>query len=197
MTPETKEEKTMKEKTMKEKTFWERFNEHLDNQKRLLTSTEYFDWLYDFTKKTPRFTDTDWLYEKEPGMTERDCAQVALLTDFFTAVNRYHDKNLLQANTEGCAAWYNIKYKDAYFAVGIRVGQGAENFVTRYANCKEMGDEAFIRFEDILENKEASGLAEKNKALQSLQDIANLLRDLKVPKEAVDKVIKQAYEKKE
>ena len=182
---------------MKEKTFWERFNEQQANQKRLLSSTQYFDWLYDFTKNHPRFTDTDWLYEKDPGMTERDYAQLALLTDFFTAVDRYHDKNLLQANAQGYAAWYNIKYKDAYFAIGIRVGQGASNFVTRYENPEEMEGEPFIEFEDILENKEASGFAEKNKALQSLQDIANLLRDLKVPKEAVDKVIKQAYEKKE
>ena len=84
-----------------------------------------------------------------------------------------------------------------YFAIGIRVGQGASNFVTRYKNFKEMDGEPFIEFEYILENKEAPGLEQKKYVLQSLQNTANLLRDLGVLKSEVDNVIKKAFEKKQ
>jgi len=181
-------------KAKDEKTFWERFNESLENQKRLISSTEYFDWLYEFTKSHKKFSDTDWLYDRV-SISEDDYSQVELLTDFFTAIEEYHRENLLEANAQGYAAWYNIKYKDVYFAIGICVGQGASNFVTRYENPEEMEGEPFIEFEYILENKEAPGLAQKKAALQSLQDTANLLRDLGVPKSEVDNVIKKAFEK--
>jgi hypothetical protein len=190
-----KEEVYMSGKTKSEKTFWERFNESLENQKRLIASTEYFDWLYEFTKKHRQFSDIDWLYDRV-SISEDDYSQLELLTDFFTAVDRYHRDNLLETNAQGYAAWYNIKYKDVYFAIGIRVGQGASNFVTRYKNFKEMAGEPFIEFEYILKNKEAPGLVQKKATLQSLQDTANLLRDLGVPKSAVDDVIQKAFEKK-
>lgn len=182
---------------MAEKTFWERFSESLENQKRLIASTEYFDWLYEFAKKHRKFTDTDWLYKKDPNMSEHDYSQVGLLTDFFTAVDQYHTRNLVVANTEGYAAWYNIKYKDAYFAIGICVGQGAYNFVTRYEKYESMVPEPFIEFEYILENKDAPGLSEKREALQRLQAEANLLCNLGTPKGAVENVIKQIFENKE
>ena len=181
-------------KAKDEKTFWERFNESLENQKRLISSTEYFDWLYEFTKKHRQFSDTDWLYDRI-SISEYDYNQVELLTDFFTGVDGYHRNNLLEANTQGYAAWYNIKYKDAYFAIGIRVGQGASNFVTRYKNFKEMDGEPFIEFEYILENKKAPKLSEKKQALQSLREVVNLLHGLGVPKSEVERVIKEIYVK--
>lgn len=191
-----KEDVYMAGKPKDEKTFWERFNKSLENQKRLVESTDYFDWLYEFTKKHQKFTDTDWLYDSD-SICESDYSQVELLTDFFTAVDQYHRRNLLEANAEGYAAWYNIKYKDAYFAIGIRVGQGAQNFVTRYKQYKEMLPEPFIEFEDILENKKHPGLAEKNEALLKLQAEANLLRNLGVPREIIENTIKQVFERKE
>lgn len=186
----------MSAKTKSEKTFWERFNENFENQKRLIESTEYFDWLYEFTKKYPKFTDTDWLYDRE-SISESDYRQVELLTDFFTAVDQYHRRNLIGANSEGYAAWYNIKYKDAYFAIGVRVGQGAQNFVTRYKRYQEMIPEPFVEFDVILENKENPGLADKNKALLRLQVALNDLRTLGVPREIIENAIKQVFEKKE
>ena len=181
---------------MAEKTFWERFNESLENQKRLVSNVEYIEWLYEFTKKHPNFTDTDWLYDRI-SISESDYGQVEILTDFFTAVDSYHQKNLLQANAQGYATWYNIKYKDKYFAIGIRVGQGASNFVTVYADFEEMGGEPFIEFEYIMENKEAPKLLEKKQALQRLEEVAKLLHNLQVPKCEVEKVINKAYEKKQ
>lgn len=183
----------MSGKTRSEKTFWERFNESFENQKRLISSIEYFEWLYEFTKKYPRFTDTSWLYKKDPTMSVHDYTQVDLLTDFFTAIDGYHTRNLLKANTEDHAAWYNIKYKDAYFAIGIRVGQGAENFVTRYERYEAMLPKSFIEFEDVMKGKQHPGFAEKNEALQRLQAEANLLRNLGVPREIVENAIKQAF----
>lgn len=182
---------------MAEKTFWERFNESLENQKRLIASTEYFDWLYEFTNKHRKFTDTDWLYKKDKSMSETDYSQVDILTDFFTAVDQYHRRNLLAANTEGYAAWYNIKYKDAYFAIGIRVGQGAQNFVTRYKRYEDMLPEPFIEFEYIMENRTAPGLDEKQEKLQQLQEIAIQLDNIGTPKEAVEKVINGVFKKKD
>lgn len=181
---------------MKEQTFWERFNASLANQEQLIASTEYFDWLYEFTKKRPKFTTTDWMYKKDRNMSEKDYSQVDLLTDFFTAIDGYHRENLLGANAEGYAAWYNLKYNDAYFAIGIRVGQGAENFVTRYKNYKEMNGEPYIEFEDIMQNRVAAGFVEKQKALEQLEVAVKHACSVGVPKDAVEKAIKKAFDKK-
>lgn len=103
----------------------------------------------------------------------------------------------MKANAEGCAAWYNIKYKDAYFAIGVRVGQGAENFVTRYKQYEEMLPEPFIEFEDILENKNHPALEEKNEVLLRLQGEIILLKNLGVPREIIEKTVKQVFDEKE
>lgn len=179
-----------------EKTFWEKVKESIEIQKRLVTSTDYVEWLFDFTKKHPNFTDSDWLYNEDPEMSENDYSQVRFLTDFFTAIYQYHTRNLLKANGEGHTEWYNIKYKDAYFAIGIRVGQGAENFVKRYESYDAMAPESFIEFKDIMTNKEDAGLAEKNEALQKLQNEVSHVYGLGVPKAVVDNIIKQVFENK-
>jgi len=130
-------------------------------------------------------------------MSEDDYSQVDMLTDFFTAIDDYHRENLLEANSEGNAAWYNIKYKDTYFAIGIRVGQGSESFVTRYKNDKDMDGEPFIEFADIMQNSVAAGFVEKQRALERVETAVKNARALCVPKEAIEKVIKQAFEKKQ
>ncbi len=181
---------------MTEKTFWERFNASLENQKRLIASTDYFDWLYEFTKKHPKFTDTSWQYTKDESMSATDHSQVELLTDFFTAIDQYHRKNLLKVNMEGYACWYNVKYKDTYFAIGMIVGQGATSFVTRHENYEAMEGEVFIDFEYILGQQAAPGLVKKQQILQRVQADSDKLRDLGTPKSAVLEVIEKSFAKK-
>lgn len=181
---------------MSEKGFWHRFNQSLENQRRLISGTDYVDWLYEFTKKYPKFSDTTWLYEKDPTMSETDYSQVDLLQDFFGAVYRYYLDNLLEGNKEGYATWYNIKYKDAYFAIGIVVGQGASNFVTRYQSYEEMLPESFVDFESILKKETDPELYKKKKAIREMQVQIEKVRDLGVSKETVESIIHQVFQQK-
>ena len=164
-----------KEEGKDEKTFWERVNESSENQKRLVANTEYFDWLYEFTKSHRKFFDTDWLYDRV-SISENDYSQVERLTDFFTAIDRYHRDNLLEPNIDGYEWWYNIKYKDAYFAINVMVGQGATNFAIRYDSYEGVVHEPFIDFEYILQGKPVPELEQKQ---SKLQDFANIVREMK------------------
>lgn len=167
--------------------------EGIENQKRLVSNTEYMEWLYVFTNSHPKFSDTDWLYEKDSSMSDKDYEQVEHLTDFFTAIDKYHTKNLLNANTEGYTAWYNIKYKDAYFAIGICVGQGAYNFVTRYESYDKMFPEPFIDFDYILQNKIAPGVEQKQAKLKQLEELIDEMKDIGTPLSAIHAVVAKAF----
>lgn len=182
---------------MKQVDIFTRLIERAENQIRLVGSTEYMEWLYEFTKTHTKFSDTDWMYETQPSLSEQDAKQVGLLTDFFTAIDYYHTRNLLNANTERYQVWYNIRYKDAYFAIGVCVGQGAYNFVTRYESYDKMLPESFIDFDYILQNKQAPGFIEKKKKLKQIQELAIQLKNLGTPSGAIEIIISEVFKNKQ
>lgn len=165
-----------------------------ERQKSLTLNSNYIEWLYEFTKEHPKFSDTDWLYEKEPSMSENDYEKIYLLTDFFTAIDRYYVRNLLDVNREGYAIWYNIKYKEVYFSIGVCEGQGAFGFVTRYESLDEMLPETFIEFDDILHDKPALDFEQKQAKLQELEKLMTELKVMNTPQDRIQDVLDKTFE---
>lgn len=172
----------------------ERLIQSYENQSRIVENSEYFDWLYEFTQTYPKFSDTDWLYSGLNKLSPQDVRNINLLEDLFSAIDRYHDRNLLKANTSDYTAWYNIKYKDAYFAIGICVGQGAYNFATRYKSIDDMLPETYIEFEYILEDKPAPGFKEKQGMLEQFEQLVIDMKKLNIPEANLEEIVKKIFD---
>jgi len=172
--------------------FFEKLVARMQRKEDLVKDTSYMEWLYEFTKTFPSFRDTQWLYEKDDRISSDDQKQIEILQDFFTAIQIYHTKNLLESNGSEHQCWYNIKYNNDYFAIGILIGQGATNFVTRYESYEELRNEKFIEFKDIMEDKVALGFEQRKAGLQQLSEFLTKLYDMGIPKAAVEEVFKKS-----
>ena len=164
-----------------------------EEEKRLVSSPEYMEWLYEFTRSRGYFDDHYWAYGKEATISDEDYKQIGVLTQFYNALAKYHAENWLQENIGGGERWYNVEYKDAYFAIGVCVGQGGYNFVKRYTGYDEMMPLTYVDFEDVMNNVPVSDLELKKAKLQEFETIASEMRKLNIPRSVVYKALEKAF----
>ena len=133
----------------------ELFNEIMKRRetiKELLSSDEYVNWLNEFTNEIDGFSDCDWNYFPTE-ISPENLAKVKLLILFFDGISDYADDNGIDIETHSWDAFYNLKYNDFKFRVGVCVGQGGFSF------CDRINDDRceFIDFNDVMnstQNKE-------------------------------------------
>lgn len=165
-------------------------------EKKLISNTEYFEWLYEFSKTYPNFEDATWYYHGSTCLTEQDKQNLDNFQYFFDAIAKYHEKNLVVANKKPYTCWYNVKYKDAYFAIGLYSRPAGTCFFKRYDYFGQMMSEPFVYFEDIMEDKVMNGFEEKKQGLNELQLLIKKLRNMRVPDSEIENAISEGYKNK-
>lgn len=166
----------------------DQMKEDIERQKKLVADTAYMEWLYEYTEGCPEFNTLNLEYKK--GCEHYD--QLILLNDLFAAIDSYHRKNLLRAGQAGYEIWYNIKYKDAYFVIGVCVGQGAFNFVERVMEGLDGVDE-YTDFSQIMAGKQDDNYAMKCEKLRELEAFMKELKELKMPAGEIQNVFDEVF----
>ena len=164
-----------------------------EEEKRLVSSTKYMEWLYEFTRSREYFDDHYWAYGKEPTISDEDYKQIGFLSQFYNALAKYHAENWLQENAGGGERWYNVEYKDAYFAIGVCVGQGVYNFVKRYADYDAMMPLGYVEFQDVMNNVPATDLELKKAKLQEFEKFAYEMSKMGIPLTMAYKSLEKSF----
>lgn len=155
---------------------------------KIVSNTEYMEWLYEFTKKHNSFASITWLYESHCISQEDNC-KVEKLQYLFGALEKYYTKNLLNMCSDKCDAYFVIKYKDIYFQIGLCVGQGSFYYVERI----ETTNSEYVLFEDVMNKKTHESVEAKRSKLSELEQLLKEMKDMKMPYDEVSKVLGRVF----
>lgn len=148
-----------------------------------MIDTNYIIWLEEFTKKHPNFSNDTWLYCPEK-ISKEDYNMVVKLPYFFGLIQKYAEKNFIKAGSEDSGFYemfYQIKFNNVGYKIGLICGQGAFNYCCRYDNAYEK----FIDFNDIINSKKQDNVDVINEKLEQLSKLVNELIELEVPESTI------------
>lgn len=160
-----------------------------ERQKRLIATPEYMEWLYLYTEANPQFNDMTLAYRQDCP----DYDKLSLLTHFFDAIEAYCQKNMLNVNVDCYGRWYNIKYKNVYFSVGVYSAQGSFNFVTRYDSFEPIANEYLVAFDNIMNNVQDENLEAKKNKLAELKKLMKEAKALDIPDGEVLRIFNSVF----
>lgn len=113
------------------KYFIEQISKMNARQNYIIATSEYIDWLYKFTVNNPKISTNECKPQAVKWTKNSDEENIDLVPALYSVIDSYHLQNQLKSHGHGQYKWYNIKYKDAYFLVGIFMGQDVFYFVQR------------------------------------------------------------------
>ncbi len=116
--------------------------------KRIMSNTDYIEWLEKFTKDKESFADVEYNYCSEQ-LKEIDKKNIEDLYLFYDGIERYASNNHIVPNYFDFGEFYKIKYNNFYFKIGIAYGQGNSIFCHKVTGKNLKG---FINFNSILTN---------------------------------------------
>lgn len=115
----------------------------------LISNTNYFEWLNQFTQDKEVFYSDDWLYTPEL-IKDSDKENVDKLCFFYKGIDDYAtQKNIYPLQCE-FGNFYKIRLDAIGFEIGVLIGQGTVFFCEKVAVENE---QEFIDFNDIMKNQ--------------------------------------------
>lgn len=165
--------------------------------KKIMSDTDYFEWLIQFTQDKSVFFDSDGIYLLDE-VSNYDRKNIKKLCLLYEGIDKYASQNYIYPSTCEFGNFYKVKLDKYGFEIGILVGQGVEFF------CKKVSlenDNDFIDFNDIMAVKKQDKVDDINKILNSLSRMVIAAYENGVPTEAivniVDDTVKDIVSKKE
>lgn len=99
----------------------------------LLYSTDYIDWLGDFTHHVSSFTSDC----EDESISLEDQRKIENLEFFFEAIQEYASENYIYPHLIDNGEYYAIQYHGVGYHVGIDYGQGSYFYCTRVSKVEE------------------------------------------------------------
>lgn len=161
-----------------------------DRTKELVSDTKYIKWLEEFTSKHPFFYDDSWLYCPSK-LSDDDRKNVEILSLFFRAIDRYAKDNYIALGYVEFGSFYNIKYNNVGYCIGLVVGQGASSYCDRFDISD---DDYLIDFNDIMNNKKQVWVDDYNNKLNDLSNLIKSLYDDGLSAQFIECAIKSAFD---
>lgn len=118
-----------------------------EKRKQILSNDEYMLWLDNFTQIHRSFCDDYW-QEKSGAITEEDSKNVKKLYILFETVKSYAHDNFIEPTMFSLGEYYNVKFKDDIYQIGVMVWEGTLYFCDRLKEC----DKTIINFEEVKNN---------------------------------------------
>ena len=149
----------------------------------MISSTDYIEWLIQFTQDKDSFYDDNWDYSNEK-LSDTDKKMVDKLALFFECINLYAKNNYIYSISRPLGECYKIKINNNGFEIGYITGQGTSFY------CKKIqlgGEKNLIDFTDIINNKKQNNVKYIENGLNNLSNVLIDLYDNGVPVEAIIK----------
>ena len=167
-------------------------NDFKDN---LHLSTEYVDWLENFSKGKKIITTDDYKHDEE-SLKEKDNLNVYLLEALFELIDDYSEANFIEPIVTKYGQYYKIKHNGIGYEIGIDVGQGTYFYCQR----QEQADDDSLEYKKLMSSvKLPSTIIVETKLEELTNYIEQLIEDdvpLNAIKNTTDNVIKKVKVKK-
>ena len=156
-------------------------------KKDMIENTNYIDWLIEFTKEHPVFSDEDWLYNEE-NISKEDLEKVRNLPLLFECIYSYANRNYISSNLDEWGESFSINKDDVYMNIGYNTGQGTIFYCERTDK-----QENSIYFYSIMNPNTSMRTMHIEHCLEQISDdIRELLVTFKVPVEYIHEMVSNA-----
>lgn len=186
------------------KNFKEEWNQYMDNliasfdeEKKFCKSTDYIDWLENFTIKYPNFS-TEYFNEDAATISEYDKEMINKLDLFYNVVENHAKRNYIDLCLDRESTWIAyeyvvIKYRDNYYKIGYNQMHSI-CFVSITGKT-----DVYLDFDLVINNDMTKRAKEIKKQLVSFrnlisQNIENMI-DNNVPYQVIDQEVKSVLVK--
>lgn len=135
--------------------------------KKMMSSSDYINWLTNFTIDKDAFSDNDWLYNSST-IKKEDLDNIEKLYLFYEGIDKYARNNYIYPIPCEYGNFYKIKWNEIGFEIGVLMGQGTL-FFCRKLLVKE--NHEFIDYNDIILNKKQKQVEYIESCLNSISDM--------------------------
>ena len=165
--------------------------------KKMMSSSDYINWLTNFTIDKDAFSDNDWLYNSST-IKKEDLDNIEKLYLFYEGIDKYARNNYIYPIPCEYGNFYKIKWNEIGFEIGVLMGQGTL-FFCRKLLVKE--NHEFIDYNDIILNKKQKQVEYIESCLNSISDMILTAYKNGVPADAIkttlDNTIQEINSKEE
>ena len=119
-----------------------------DKMEKLISNTDYIDWLSNFLRDKKYISDYDWMYFPDL-FNENERMNIAKICLLYQLVNEYSIKNSISVNDCEYGNYYGVKYKSFSFDIGVKLDKEIMFFCSQ-----NIYDDNYIDFNNILKKKE-------------------------------------------
>lgn len=158
-------------------------------RERLRTTTEYVNWLQNFTEDRTGFNDTD---QCDDSLELYDKAMIKNLDKFFGIIDKWAQKNYISSggDADQYCYIYDLRYNGIIYEIGLMVGQGSFLWAKRVENANT----EIIDFEEIMNDTLRSSAFEIESQLLQFENTINSLRDNGISTEFIEQRFKKTLE---
>ena len=107
-----------------------------ERKKKIRQSINYMDWIIDFAKDHPIFSDNLEEYKNEK-ITEEELEKIKKLEFFFEWVQEYADNNYILPERSEWGESYNIEKNNQYYKIGCNRKEGNSFYCERIEKPEE------------------------------------------------------------
>ena len=178
---ETPDEKAIMDKLVKD--YIARETVKNEKIKNIISNPDYIKWLHKFTLDKDIFYDNEWRYcSKQISNLDRE--NVEKLSLLYEGIDKYAKLNYICPTPCKFGHFYNIRFNNLGFEIGVVVGQGTEFF------CKKViAENDFIDFNDIMINKKQDNVEMIKSSLESLSNMVLSAYEKGVPIEFISSTL--------
>lgn len=176
----------------------ESFSERLKRKQReknsfresLVFSTDYIDWLENFTNRMGSFSTVTFLYNPEL-LSESDERNVHHLEELFEEIYEYAQENYILPKETDYGLCYPIKYNEVGYLIGIDYGQGCQFY------CKRLNEplEESLDYEHVVSSVKLPSTIVLDTKLDPLVSIIEKLYDEDVPVNVMEEATQKVFKK--
>ncbi len=146
--------------------------------KDMMTKKGYLSWLIYFTQDRSSFTEESLFYLEEDDPNRDFIKRFDL---FYKGIEKYAKDNYIYPEHREYGSFYEIKYEDIGFEIGIIRKQGIEYFCKRVP----IDNDRFIDFNDIMNNKTQDNVPLISNSLFVFDEMIKFFYENGVPIEAI------------
>lgn len=167
-----------------------RYKEKKEFKNNLHFSTEYMDWLENFTNDHNVFSTDSFIYEPD-SISEEDQLNVCFLEALFEEINDYSDENFINPYNTNYGQYYSIKHNGIGYDIEVDFGQGT----CFYCNRLEEPRNNSLDYKHIMSSVKLPSTIRAEYKLEELTKYIEKLIEEDVPVEAIQRTTEDAIQK--
>ena len=164
-----------------------------EKMKKIVSNTDYIDWLENFSKDNDYFR-LEWIrfyLNNTIRNSKENYENIMRLPVLYAAIEKYANRNYMYAKHHEWGVYYLIRYKNFIYEIGILLRMENSYYYKRIELTDENLEEykGYIDFYDIINDKVQPKTGYIDERIQRIKEVINIALNDDIPADAVKKTL--------